>query len=46
MGNLNGVDPQTASMDLIGKRVTMKNVCPADEKAAKNGTAPQFVLEG
>lgn len=44
MGNLSGIDPQSASMELIGRRVTMKNSPPAagDEK---KDPSPLFILD-
>jgi uncharacterized protein len=43
MGNLEGVDPSNASVDLIDKRVIMKN--PFYETLPAEGIAPTFVLE-
>ena len=43
MGNLDGVDPQTASMELIGKRVKMEHkVFTGDSYSAGEGTRPVF----
>ena len=43
MGNLDGVDPQTASMELIGKRVKMGHkVFTGDSYSAGEGTRPVF----
>ena len=45
MGNLSGVDPATATLDLIDKRVIMRNAAlPADQKP-ENGVAPLFILD-
>lgn len=43
MGNLEGLDAATATLDLIGKRVVMKN--PPLETIPPQGIAPLFVLE-
>jgi uncharacterized OB-fold protein len=43
MGDLEGVDPNTATLDLIGKRVIMKN--PPMETIPAEGVAPVFVLD-
>lgn len=43
IGNLGGVDPATASIDLIGKPVILKNA-PAAESQDKSDPAPFFVL--
>lgn len=43
MGDLEGVDPAAAGMDLIGKRVVMKN--PPLDKIPPEGIAPIFFLE-
>ena len=47
MGNLTGVDPKAATMELIGKRVKMKQirVFPGDKYSAGDGAAPLFGLE-
>lgn len=47
MGNLTGIDPTTASMDLIGKRVKMTEarVFPGDKYSAGEGARPIFALE-
>jgi uncharacterized protein len=46
MGNLAGVDPSTASMDLIDKRVEMGDrMSPIDESSAVSAVAPLFILE-
>lgn len=46
MGNLTGVDPATASMELIGKRVAMSGskVFPGDRYSAGDGARPLFSL--
>ncbi|MFC1912086.1 Zn-ribbon domain-containing OB-fold protein [Chloroflexota bacterium] len=46
MGNLTGVDPDAASIELIGKRVKMKQakVFPGDKYSAGDGAAPLFEL--
>jgi len=45
MGNLEGVDPKTASMELIGKKVKMGNkVFPGDKYSAGEGARPLFSL--
>ena len=44
MGNLNGLDPTTATIELIGKRVKMDNTS-LDKTDPKSDAAPQFVLE-
>jgi len=47
MGNLDGIDPKTASMDLVGKKVTMSNrVFPGDKYSAGESTRPLFTLAG
>ena len=43
MGDLEGVDPSTTTLDLIDKRVVLKN--PALEKIPPEGIAPIFVLD-
>ncbi len=45
MGNISGVDPLTASLDLIDKRVIMNNLSPVDGRILKDGIIPQFVLD-
>ncbi|MBI4187319.1 MAG: Zn-ribbon domain-containing OB-fold protein [Chloroflexi bacterium] len=46
MGNLDNVDPATATMALIGKRVTMKHkVFPGDKYSAGDSARPLFSLE-
>ena len=45
MGDLIGVDPTTATLDLIDKRVVMKNIpLPAGQKP-EDGVSPIFVLD-
>jgi hypothetical protein len=47
MGNLDGIDPKTASMELIGKKVTMGNkVFPGDKYSAGEAARPLFRVEG
>jgi hypothetical protein len=45
MGNLIGINPNTASLDLIDKKVIMNNISPNGEKLPEGRIAPQFVLE-
>lgn len=46
MGNLDGIDPNEASMDLIGKKVTMgSKVFPGDKYSAGEGARPLFKLQ-
>ena len=46
MGNLDGVDPNEAGMELIGKRVTMGHkVFAGDKYSAGEGARPLFSLE-
>ena len=45
MGNLEGIDPKTASMELIGKKVKMGNkVFPGDKYSAGESARPLFSL--
>jgi uncharacterized protein len=45
MGNLEGIDPKQASMELIGKKVKMGNkVFPGDKYSAGEGARPIFSL--
>ena len=45
MGNLDGVDPAQASLELIGKRVNMgSKVFPGDIYSAGDGARPLFSL--
>ncbi len=45
MGNLEGIDPKTASMELIGKKVKMGNrVFPGDKYSAGEAARPVFSL--
>ena len=47
MGNLDGVTPEQASMELIGKAVTMGHkVFPGDKYSAGEGARPVFSLTG
>ena len=45
MGNLEGIDPKQASMEIIGKKVKMGNkVFPGDKYSAGEGARPLFSL--
>jgi len=45
MGNLDGIDPKEASMELIGKQVTMGHkLFPGDKYSAGEGARPLFSL--
>jgi uncharacterized OB-fold protein len=45
MGNLDGIDPKQASMEIIGKKVKMGNkVFPGDKYSAGEGARPLFSL--
>ena len=45
MGNLEGIDPKTASMELVGKRVRMgSKVFPGDKYSAGESARPLFTL--
>jgi uncharacterized OB-fold protein len=45
MGNLEGIDPKAASMELIGKNVKMGNrVFPGDKYSAGESARPVFTL--
>jgi len=45
MGNLDGIDPAQASMELVGKKVKMGNkVFPGDKYSAGEGARPLFSL--
>ena len=46
MGNLDGMDPAQATLELIGKRVTMKNQPLAAGQKPEDGVSPLFVLDG
>ncbi|MHB8105687.1 MAG: Zn-ribbon domain-containing OB-fold protein [Dehalococcoidales bacterium] len=47
MGNLEGIDPKTASMELIGKKVKMGNkIFPGDKYSAGESARPVFSLAG
>jgi len=46
MGNLTGIDPGKATMELIDKRVSMgRKVFPGDRYSAGDGARPLFSLE-
>ena len=46
MGNLIGIEPDKASMELIGKRVRMEHaVFPGDKYSAGDGARPLFSIE-
>ncbi len=45
MGNLEGIDPEAASMELIGRKVKMgHSVFPGDKYSAGEGARPLFRL--
>lgn len=45
MGNLDGIDPKLASMELIGRKVKMAHkVFPGDKYSAGEGARPLFSL--
>jgi uncharacterized OB-fold protein len=45
MGNLDGIDPKLASVELIGKKVRMGHkVFPGDKYSAGEGVSPLFTL--
>ncbi len=47
MGNLEGIDPKTASMELIGKKVKMGNkIFPGDKYSAGEAARPVFTIVG
>jgi uncharacterized OB-fold protein len=47
MGNLEGIDPKGASMELIGKKVKMgSKVFPGDKYSAGESARPVFTLAG
>ena len=47
MGNLEGIDPKAASMELIGKKVTMgSKVFAGDKYSAGASARPVFTLAG
>lgn len=47
MGNLEGIDPKSASMELIGKKVTMGHkVFAGDKYSAGEAARPVFRVEG
>lgn len=46
LGNLIDIDPATVNMDIIGRRVLMRNkVFPGDKYSAGEGARPLFVFE-
>jgi uncharacterized OB-fold protein len=45
MGNLHGVDPGTASLDLIGRKVRLQVPSTPPESEAKDGVTPIFLTE-
>jgi uncharacterized protein len=45
MGNLGGIEPQAASMKLIGRPVKLNNVTPDTNCSLTGDAAPLFVLE-
>ncbi|MFC1913038.1 Zn-ribbon domain-containing OB-fold protein [Chloroflexota bacterium] len=46
MGNLDGIDPTTTTMELIDKKVTMGHrVFPGDKYSAGEGASPLFTLK-
>ena len=47
MGNLERIEPEQATMDIIGKAVTMGHkVFPGDKYSAGEGARPVFTLAG
>ncbi len=47
MGNLEGIDPKTASMEIIGKRVKMGHkIFSGDKYSAGEAARPVFTFEG
>jgi uncharacterized OB-fold protein len=45
MGNLEGIDPKSATMELVGKKVKMGNkVFPGDKYSAGEAARPLFTL--
>jgi uncharacterized OB-fold protein len=47
MGNLEGIDPKTASMELVGKKVNMgSQVFAGDKYSAGESSRPVFSLTG
>jgi len=44
MGDLTGIDPTTASMELIGKRVKLSDVPMVDQEELEGDPAPVFEL--
>jgi len=46
MGNLTGIEPEKATMEIIGKRVTLSHrVFPGDKYSAGDCASPLFILE-
>jgi len=45
MGNLSGIAPNQATIDLIGKRVTMNNLLISGKPNPENIPSPMFVLD-
>ncbi len=45
MANLSGVEADTASMELVDKRVRMTAPQPSPEKRPEGGLAPRFIIE-
>ncbi len=45
MGNLSGLNPAEASLELIGKRVVLENQPLPEGQKPENGVSPLFVLE-
>ncbi len=46
MGNLTGIEPDKATLEIIGKRVKMEHkVFPGDKYSAGDGASPLFSLE-
>jgi uncharacterized OB-fold protein len=45
MGNLEGVDPCTASLELIGRKVRLQMPPSSAESAGGDGVAPVFILD-
>jgi uncharacterized protein len=45
MGNLSGLDPAKATLELIGRRIHMQNQPLPEGQKPENGVSPLFVLE-
>lgn len=45
MGNLSGIDPTSATLELIDKRVVMKKQSLFEGQKPENGLSPLFVLD-